>query len=796
MANQILARLGIVMAVDSAELEVGLSKAKEQFRGFTKEVQRQSNEAAKETMALKMATETYGKTLTAVQRLELEMKYGKYAGNMLTEQQNRLLREQAAAYDAVKASADKANAAKVAKGGLTPQMSAALGYQTTDIITGLAGGQNPFMVLLQQGGQLRDQFGGFKPLFQGIAEVLTLTRVAAVGFGSALALVGYEMYKGAEEQKKFNNTMVLTGGYLHMTEEQVTSLSRTLSEKYKTSLSSTREAMQVLAASGQFTTASFESVAKTISRVAALTGETVVATAQNLIPSLDGSAASAKRLNDQYHFLTVAQYSHIRALEAQGKKQEAIRYTTDALNQSLGDQTPKVGYLGQAWDKLGEWIGKASQAMKDWGKETEESRLEAAADAVVRARATVQRFYNSTAGQRKDLVDAEAAYSEMVLKRGLKIAEAAAKERADNEGKIDDIASGRAAKRRQKDQQVKDAWIAVDTQNTIDGLDKIGNIELQKRRDIARAKIEISRMNADEEFAKTVKNAELLDARIMQIAAKAAKDKEAVYAQAREQYRLSTEAEQKTLDQKAEELKFDREHLLYTGADLDIALSRLKTEQEIAAMYAKKDSGSEVDKAKRAEDLRQLQKQREEIIGQQYELQRLKDMNAAVFSNMGSAIDTFVRTGKFAFKDFARSVIQDLIAIAMKAQMMSMFKGFSFFGGSGFKDVGGLGAAGNDYLASSGILGSAVGGPLASNQPSIVGENGPELFVPQGAGTIIPNSGDLSGVMGGHTVNYNGPFIQNMSAIDTQSGIQFLSKNKTAVWAANQSAQRSLPVSR
>ena len=55
MANQILARLGIVMAVDSAELEVGLSKAKEQFKGFTKEVQRQSNEAAKETLALKMA---------------------------------------------------------------------------------------------------------------------------------------------------------------------------------------------------------------------------------------------------------------------------------------------------------------------------------------------------------------------------------------------------------------------------------------------------------------------------------------------------------------------------------------------------------------------------------------------------------------------------------------------------------------------------------------------------------------------------------------------------------------------
>jgi hypothetical protein len=43
---------------------------------------------------------------------------------------------------------------------------------------------------------------------------------------------------------------------------------------------------------------------------------------------------------------------------------------------------------------------------------------------------------------------------------------------------------------------------------------------------------------------------------------------------------------------------------------------------------------------------------------------------------------------------------------------------------------------------------------------------------------------------------YNGPYIANMSAIDTQSGIQFLSKNKETIWSANQSAQRSLPQSR
>ncbi len=795
MANQILARLGIVMAVDSAELEVGLSKAKEQFKGFTKEVQRQSNEAAKETLALKMATETYGKTLTAVQRLELEMKYGKYAGNMLTEQQNKLLREQAAAYDAVKAAADKANAAKVAKGGLTPQMSAALGYQTTDIITGLAGGQNPFMVLLQQGGQLRDQFGGFKPLFQGIAEVLTAARVAAVGLGAAFGALAYGAYKGHEEQKLFNNTLTLTGHYLNMTETQFTQLSQTIRTKYSTSLSDTREAMQAVAATGRFTATSFTAVTEVIARMSKLTGESAATVASNLLPSLDGSAASAKRLNDQYHFLNVTQYQHIRQLEAQGKLQESTRYTAELLSKGLNKQAEELGLLGKAWKTVTEGIGDFWQAIKNVGKTPDLDRQVTAAWQAVGIALKRAESENATELDKTMLANARARYEKLALMRGQKLADdvAASTKAAKNEDDINDIASGRAAKRRQKDQQIQDAWMTANTQNTVDGLDKIANIELQKQRDIAKAKTEITRMNADEEFAFVAKNQELLAAKIAQITAKAAKDKEAVYAQAREQYRLSTEAEQKTLDQKAEELKFDREHLLYTGADLDIALSRLKTEQEIAAMYAKKDSGSETDKAKRADDLRQLQKQREEIIGQQYELQRLKDMNAAVFANMGSAIDTFVRTGKFAFKDFARSVIQDLIAIAMKAQMMSMFKGFSFFNTGG----GPTGQFESDINTSGfALTASAVGGPLAAGQPSIVGENGPELFVPRGAGTIIPNSGDLSGAMGGQTVNYNGPFIQNMSAIDTQSAQAFLLKNKTTVWAANQSASRAVPASR
>jgi phage-related minor tail protein len=163
----------------------------------------------------------------------------------------------------------------------------------------------------------------------------------------------------------------------------------------------------------------------------------------------------------------------------------------------------------------------------------------------------------------------------------------------------------------------------------------------------------------------------------------------------------------------------------------------------------------------------------------------------SVTQNLESALDRFVETGKLSFGDLARSIISDLIKIQLKAQATSIFSslGIGDFFGSIF-------GGGSKTAFSGGIKlpGLAEGGPVSG--PSIVGERGPELFIPNTAGTIIPNN-QLNAIGGNAPqVVYNGPYIANMNAIDTQSATQFLAKNKQAVWSANQSAQRSLPQSR
>ena len=166
----------------------------------------------------------------------------------------------------------------------------------------------------------------------------------------------------------------------------------------------------------------------------------------------------------------------------------------------------------------------------------------------------------------------------------------------------------------------------------------------------------------------------------------------------------------------------------------------------------------------------------------------------SVTQNLEQALDQFVQTGKLSFSDLARSIISDLIKIQLKAQATSLFQSSGI--GGFFSGLFGGGGGGSPAFGSTAFWGGkAEGGDVSSMNSYMVGERGPELFVPKTSGTVIPNN-QLGSMGGGPQVVYNGPYIASMSAIDTQSATQFLSRNKNAVFAANQSATRSLPQSR
>jgi lambda family phage tail tape measure protein len=156
----------------------------------------------------------------------------------------------------------------------------------------------------------------------------------------------------------------------------------------------------------------------------------------------------------------------------------------------------------------------------------------------------------------------------------------------------------------------------------------------------------------------------------------------------------------------------------------------------------------------------------------------------SVMGNMESALDNFVRTGKLSFKSLARSIIQDLIAIQLRASATGLFKSlFGMYANGGF---GTGNAYGNQDIG--GFL--ADGGSANANTPYVVGERGPELFVPRSSGTVIPNHA-LAGAGGTTMVTNN-----YINAIDTKSFEERLYGSSNAIWAANQYANKSLAVNR
>ena len=132
---------------------------------------------------------------------------------------------------------------------------------------------------------------------------------------------------------------------------------------------------------------------------------------------------------------------------------------------------------------------------------------------------------------------------------------------------------------------------------------------------------------------------------------------------------------------------------------------------------------------------------------------QISDVMQNAFSGMEDALVSFVMTGKADFKSLANSIISDLIRIQIRSMLGGMF-------GSGGFNLGsllGMGGSGQFSYGAGGYTGMgpfmAKGGPVSANSPYIVGERGPELFMPGSSGSIVPNNALGGNSSGGVTIN-------------------------------------------
>lgn len=141
---------------------------------------------------------------------------------------------------------------------------------------------------------------------------------------------------------------------------------------------------------------------------------------------------------------------------------------------------------------------------------------------------------------------------------------------------------------------------------------------------------------------------------------------------------------------------------------------------------------------------------------------KVKDSTKTLLEEISSAVDDAARTmtdafidfatgAKGSFKDMVNSMLTDIARLIFRKSIAEPLA----TGISGF--IGGL------------FSPKALGGPVSGGTPYLVGERGPELFVPSGSGTIIPN-GEVGG--GNLSVNFS------ITANDTRGFDQLLQERK------------------
>ena len=393
------------------------------------------------------------------------------------------------AASSLKADAAAADAAAKAHGRLKPAVTASttalqkgavsakqyqmamrqLPMQMTDIATGLATGQSPFMVLMQQGGQLKDSFGGVGAAARAVAGAISPLAVA-VGVGAgAVALMTKAMIDGYREMQAYERALISTGNVSGTTAGHLTNTANRVGEATG-AYREAEEAALALAQSGKFTGETLDTAIRAAVDLATLTGMTAADAAEQIATLADKPSEALAKLNQRYHFLTLAEYEHVRALEAQGRAQEASTFAVETFGrvheQRVQEAISRQGFLERAGRATLGVFRELWQAAKDVGRTDPEFLLRQAQTRLEQARS----IPTADPGRAGVVAEAEAAVREAEAR--LKQVQAAAA-RGATQQRANDAAIAASAKAEEQRKKDYEKWAQLELSN----LDKKARLE-------------------------------------------------------------------------------------------------------------------------------------------------------------------------------------------------------------------------------------------------------------------------------------------------------------------------------
>ena len=254
--------------------------------------------------------------------------------------------------------------------------------QFTDIAVSLQAGQNPMTVFLQQGGQLKDMYGGVGAAMQAmggyVASLISPLSLAA----AAVAALVVAWRQGVNEQYEFNRALIISGDRANLASRSFTDMVKALDGIDGATKGSAVAALTMTAAAGRFTAEQFDLVTQAAVRMNASAGVEIGETVKKFEQLRKNPYDAILALTDAEGFLTQEQLERIRVLRDEGREQEAAAEAIRIYANHLDDVAARSrevmpamskywqdvkGDISGAWSALGGFIGLLDEAASKIG---------------------------------------------------------------------------------------------------------------------------------------------------------------------------------------------------------------------------------------------------------------------------------------------------------------------------------------------------------------------------------------------------------------------------------------------
>ncbi|EFF3602922.1 TPA: phage tail tape measure protein, partial [Escherichia coli] len=254
--------------------------------------------------------------------------------------------------------------------------------QFTDIATQLAGGQNPWLILLQQGGQVKDSFGGMLPMFRGLAGAISLPMVGVTSLAVATGALAYAWYQGDSTLSAFNKTLVLSGNQSGLTAERMLTLSRA-GQAAGLTFNLAGESLAALVSAGVRGGEQFDAINQSVARFASASGVEVDKVAEAFGKLTTDPTSGLTAMARQFRNVTAEQIAYVAQLQRSGDEAGALQAANDIATKGFDEQTRR---LKENMGTLETWADKTGKAFKSmWDAILDIGRPESSADMLASA---------------------------------------------------------------------------------------------------------------------------------------------------------------------------------------------------------------------------------------------------------------------------------------------------------------------------------------------------------------------------------------------------------------------------